>query len=124
MTPSIIDLVFGHDTEPPPCPACSGLGMSCVSTAEDPLLCATCGGAGFGSALAPDPTNDPRQLQLRLDLDDELDPDDGDDDFLIVDSNFLSRFRKPLTEAEMDESAAEFGAALMRGLAEFEDGET
>ena len=119
-TPTTIELIFGHDTEPPPCPACSGIGLRCIEPDEVPDLCPDCGGSGMGSVLAPAPATDPRQL--RLELGDELAPDDGDDDdFLIVDPNFLARYRKPMTEAELDQEAAAFGAAIMQALQELED---
>ena len=38
----------------------------------------------------------------------------------VFDPNFLARFRQPLTDAEMDEAAAEFGAALLDGLIDIE----
>ena len=38
----------------------------------------------------------------------------------VFDPNFLARFREPLTDAELDEAAAEFGAALLDGLLDIE----
>ncbi len=101
------------------CGFCQGLGLRSVDVGEQPELCTWCGGTGLGSSPMPniDPARDHRQLRLKLG--DEPVDDDGDD-FLILDPNFLARYRKPETEAELDQAADAFGRAFMAALDEVE----
>jgi len=110
---------FFDGQKPLNCGFCDGVGLRSVDVGEQPELCTWCGGTGLGSSLMPsiEPSRDHRQLRLKLG--DEPVDDDGDD-FLIPDPNFLSRFRKPETEAELDQAADAFGRALMAALDEIE----
>jgi hypothetical protein len=93
----IFGLIFGHNTEPPACISCAGVGLTGIGDVETPALCSCCGGSGFGNVPDPDSIDD-----------------------VMPDANFLARFREPLTEPEMDEAANEFGAALLAGLLDIE----
>lgn len=109
---------FFDGQKPLGCGFCNGVGLRSVGDGEQPELCAWCGGSGLGPPPMPSikPARDHRQLRLKLG--DE--PVDDDDDFLIVDPNFLSRFRKPESEVELDQAADAFGRALMAALDEIE----
>jgi hypothetical protein len=50
---NIIALIFGHDTEPPACASCAGVGLTGIGDAEVPALCVDCGGSGLSNI--PDP---------------------------------------------------------------------
>lgn len=44
-----------------------------------------------------------------------------DEDWLLLDPNFLAQFRKPMTEAELDTAARELEQAIKAWLEETED---
>jgi hypothetical protein len=59
---------------------------------------------------------------LGNDLDRPADEHQQDDeDWLLIDPNFLAQFRRPMTEAELDEAARKLEQAIKEWLEETED---
>ena len=48
-------------------------------------------------------------------------PDGGEDDTFPPGPNYLARFRRPLTEEEMEEAAAKFEAAVIEWLRKMDE---